>query len=114
LETYVLLIRAPGPVSLQLFYGSGDETNEHLGVKGSIEEVGGVFVDKYAVTGRYDAVVIAKFPDNESCLAWQYVSNREGFYTEPMHAFDVEGVERARQKADLILFGSSQQEETSG
>jgi len=55
-----------------------------------VESMGGKFITGYWLTGAYDGIIIAEFPDDESCAAGALKACSLGFRTTTMRAFDSE------------------------
>jgi uncharacterized protein with GYD domain len=73
----------------------------------ALERFGGKFIDAYAVTGRYDAVVIADFEDSAAILAYSLLATAQGQYVEALEVFQdaelvrAEGILRHAQETYL-------------
>jgi uncharacterized protein with GYD domain len=51
-----------------------------------VEAFDGEVVAHYAVSGRYDVVLIADFPDEDTCMAFALAASAAGQYAEPLPA----------------------------
>lgn len=64
-----------------------------------VESMGGRPIIGYSLTGAYDGIVIAEFPDDESCAAAALKSSSLfGIRTTTMRAFDSEQFRRILDK----------------
>ncbi|MDQ3705350.1 MAG: GYD domain-containing protein [Chloroflexota bacterium] len=97
---YVVLIRAPGSGSGLMLYSHVLGAEQQ---KDAIKILGGEVIGQYAVLGQYDEVLIVDFPDSETALAFNLLSNSEGLYAESMRAFRPEDVAKAKERADLLF-----------
>lgn len=72
-----------------------------------IARFGGRTTGVFAVSGRYDAVVVADFDDEAASLAFALAATSEGQYVEALRVYDSAELQRAesiaRQAADEFL-----------
>src|SRR5438132_3661418 len=88
---YVLLLRA-SPSGSAGFLLTGRHGGAQL--EAAVRAVGGTVDALIAVTGNYDAVLIANLSE-EAVLAVSHAMNVGGWYVEPHRAYLPEEVERA-------------------
>jgi uncharacterized protein with GYD domain len=61
----------------------------------AIRALGGTVQAQFAVIGRFDIVLIADVPNDETALAISLRAQEEGFYTEALRAFTPEDADKA-------------------
>lgn len=87
MPTYIFLTRftREGIVNVEASPERTDEAIDH------IESLGGTFKDFYIVTGRFDGVLIADFPDDETAAAAALALGSSGnVTTETLRGFDLD------------------------
>jgi uncharacterized protein with GYD domain len=99
MPTYVLLQRAEPDAA------SGILRSHGLGAarqRKAIRALGGRVLAQYAVSGRYDALLILELPDEETSLAVALQLEGEGFYTEVLQAFSPKQVQESLRKLEAF------------
>lgn len=79
--------------------------------KSSVERFGGELLALYAVSGRYDAVSVVRFPDAGSCMAFVLASEAQGQYAEQLTALDAPDLERAEAVHAAAILAATEEEQ---
>jgi uncharacterized protein with GYD domain len=95
MPTYVILLRNSERGALQMI-GTGAAGAKEQGV--AVEAYGGSVRCQYALSGRYDTLLVIDFPDEVSCFAFGQAATYGGQYAETMRAFTPEEVQAAHEK----------------
>ncbi|MDQ1685405.1 MAG: hypothetical protein QOC82_2142 [Frankiaceae bacterium] len=92
----ILLIRANAEGAAGMLQGGrlGAEWQQAV-----ISAYGGEVLHQWAVLGRYDAVVVARFDSQEAATAFSLASTAAGQYVELLPGLDVDGFDTAAQLA---------------
>ena len=62
-----------------------------------LKRFGGEVIDVHAVSGRYDAVLIAEFPEKSAMLAYTLAATAQGQYAEALPVFEHDDLVRAEE-----------------
>ncbi|MBA2312208.1 MAG: GYD domain-containing protein [Actinobacteria bacterium] len=95
--TYIFLLRNDASAARNMLLS---------GTKGAVAQaellrrLGATEVKQFAVTGRFDAVVIADLPSQQAALAFSLGATSEGQYVELLPAHSAEDVDEARRLAE--------------
>ena len=97
MKTYIFLLRnnAEGAKAMLTSGSSGA-----AGQADVVRELGGECRHQWAVTGRYDAVLVADLPDDAAALALTLGATAGGQYIELLSALDTEVLDSARDRYD--------------
>ncbi len=68
--------------------------------KALVTKLGGQCRDQWAVTGRFDAVMVAELPDDAAAVAITLSATAGGQYIELLSALDPQVVDSARDRYD--------------
>jgi uncharacterized protein with GYD domain len=97
---FVMLLRndAAGAAGMMQSGSEGAAMQEAL-----LRKLGGSDIQLFAVSGRYDVVVIVDFPDVRSALSFSLGATAGGQYVEVLHAYTPGDVDAARALAETAL-----------
>lgn len=107
---FVLLFRND-PVAAGLMLANGEAGVGFL--KETIEEFGGLVDHIVPVLGRYDAVIVCKFPSQASIMAFSLSATSSGQYVEAMLAGDDGDLDVALEIARTVAQTQRTQEVTA-
>ena len=93
--TYIFLLHNDAEGAARMLAGGSSGAEDQVR---KIEAFGGAVVRQYAVTGRYDAVLVAELPDEAAALAVTLEATAAGQYVELLSALAPEVLDGARDR----------------
>jgi uncharacterized protein with GYD domain len=109
---YVLLFRAQEGGAMNMLAGGSEGAAAQ---RDAIKELGGTVEAQYAVTGHYDAVLIADFPNDASVLAASMGAEAGGLYVDALRAYSADEIDQARRMfPDLMQAPEASSDEPGG
>src|SRR5215204_3957398 len=93
--TYIFLLRNDSEGAARMLAAGSSGAVEQ---KSRLTSLQGAEVKQYAVTGRFDAVLIAELPDDTAALAVTLEATAAGQYVELLRALDTEILDDVRDR----------------
>jgi len=100
MRTYIFLLRntAEGAKGMLASGRSGAVIQARV-----VDELGGRLVGQWAVTGRFDAVLVAELPDDAAAAMMTLAATSAGQYVELLNALDPGVIDTARDLYDQTV-----------
>lgn len=100
MRTYIFLMRNnAGGAKMMLASGNSGATEQAR----AVEALDGEVVSQWAVTGRFDAVLVARLPDDAAAVALTLGATSIGQYMELLSALDPEELDTVRLRHDQAV-----------